>query len=68
MGIDWGLALQVGGIGFGMVFVLLVILALVVQLTGLATTKASGNKNKTNASHFCNQCSLFTISFFSFPR
>lgn len=34
MGIDWGLALQIGGAGFGMVFALLIILAFAVWITG----------------------------------
>ena len=34
MVIDWGFAGQVGGAGFGMVFALLIILALVIWLTG----------------------------------
>lgn len=34
MAIDWGFAGQVGGAGFGVVFVLLIILAIVIWLTG----------------------------------
>lgn len=44
MGIDWGLAGQIGGVGFGMVFALLIILAVVVWLTGLVITKTSTGK------------------------
>ena len=34
MGVDWELAIQIGGAGFGMVFALLIILAIVIWLTG----------------------------------
>ncbi len=44
MGIDWGLAVQIGGVGFGMVFALLIVLAVVVWLTGLVITKNSTGK------------------------
>ena len=47
MAIDWGFAGQVGGVGFGMVFFLLIILAIVIRLTGLVVNKASFNKNRT---------------------
>ena len=48
MGIDWGFAGQVGIIGFGMVFALLVILAGVIWLTGLVVNRTSTIKNKTD--------------------
>lgn len=48
MGIDWGFAGQVGGAGFVMVFVLLIILAVVIWLTGLIVNRASANKSKTD--------------------
>ena len=48
MGIDWGFAGQVGGVGFGMVFALLIILAIVIWLTGLVVNKPSTDKNKTD--------------------
>ena len=48
MGVDWGFAGQVGGVGFGMVFVLLVILAVVIWITGLVVNKMSTDKNKTD--------------------
>ena len=48
MGIDWGFAGQIGGIGFGMVFVLLIILAAVIWLTGLVITKISTGKAETS--------------------
>jgi len=44
MGIDWGFAGQVGGVGFGMVFGLLIILAIVIWLTGMVINqKSTGN-------------------------
>ena len=44
MGVDWGFAGQVGGVGFGMVFVLLILLAAVIWLTGLIVTKTGAAK------------------------
>ncbi len=41
MGVDWGFAGQVGGVGFGMVFALLIILAVVIRLTGVMLNKIS---------------------------
>ena len=46
MGIDWGFAGQIGGIGFGMVFVLLIILALAIWLTGVVINKISIQKGE----------------------
>ncbi len=52
MAVDWGFAGQVGGVGFGMVFALLIILAIVIWVVGLilsrtGTSKAeSGDKKK----------------------
>ena len=48
MGVDWGFAGQVGAAGFGMVFFLLVLLAIVIWLTGLILNKVSADKNKTD--------------------
>ena len=48
MVIDWGFAGQVGAAGFGMVFVLLIILAIVIWLTGLILNKVSTDKSKTD--------------------
>jgi len=48
MGVDWGFAGQVGGVGFGMVFVLLVILAIVIWLTGIVVNKTTSGKDKTD--------------------
>ena len=47
MEIPWGQAIQVGGIGFGTVFVLLIILAFVIWLTGLVLNKISTGKSET---------------------
>ena len=49
MGVDWGFAGQVGGMGFGMVFALLVILAVVIWLTGMALGKISTGKSETDS-------------------
>ena len=48
MGIDWGFAGLVGGIGFIMVFVLLVLLAIVIWLTGLVLSKIGTGKAETS--------------------
>ena len=46
MGVDWGFAGQVGGMGFGMVFFLLVILAIVIWSTGRVINKLSVGKDE----------------------
>jgi len=46
MTIPWDQAIQVGGVGFGMVFVLLIILAVVIWLTGLVLNKISTDKSE----------------------
>ena len=38
MTIDWGFAGQIGGVGFGVVFILLAILAIFIWLTGWVNT------------------------------
>ena len=48
MGVPWGQAVQVGGVGFGMVFILLIILAIVIWLTGLVLNKISAAKSETS--------------------
>ena len=48
MVVDWGFAGQVGGVGFGMVFALLIILALVIWLTGLLVNKARRDRNESD--------------------
>ena len=47
MGVDWGFAGQVGGVGFGMVFLLLIILAVVIWLVGVVLNRISLAKDKT---------------------
>ena len=39
MGIDWGHAYQVGGVGFGLVFVVLIFLAVVMWVSGIIIKK-----------------------------
>ncbi len=39
MEVSWGQALQIGGIGFGLVFAVLIILALAIWPTGLVLSK-----------------------------
>jgi len=47
MGVDWGFAGQIGGAGFGMVFFLLIVLAVIVRLTGwFFNQAASGDSIK----------------------
>jgi len=48
MVVDWGFAGQVGGIGFGLVFAVLAILALAIWLTGLVLSKISAGKAETS--------------------
>ena len=48
MVIDWGFAGQVGGMGFGMVFALLIILAIIIWLTGLILNKTAAKKHVTD--------------------
>ena len=47
MGVDWGLAGQIGGIGFGLVFVVLTVLALAIWLMGLVLSKIGSGKGET---------------------
>ena len=44
MTIDWGFAGQIGGFGFGLVFVVLIILALAIWLTGLVLHRIDTDK------------------------
>jgi Na+-transporting methylmalonyl-CoA/oxaloacetate decarboxylase gamma subunit len=48
MTVDWGFAGQIGGIGFGLVFAVLIILALVIWLTGLVLGKIGTGKAEVN--------------------
>ncbi len=47
MAIDWGFAGQVGGIGFGLVFIVLIILAVTIWLVGVVLNKISTREAKT---------------------
>ncbi len=47
MEIDWGFAGQIGGFGFGMVFVVLIILAVAIWLTGLIIRKIEAGNEET---------------------
>ena len=48
MAVDWGLARQIGGMGFGIVFAVLIILAVVIWLTGLVIRKIDTNEDETS--------------------
>ena len=45
----WGQAGQIGGIGFGLVFAVLIVLAITVWLTGLVVGKIVSGKKEANA-------------------
>ena len=45
--IDWAFAGKIGGVGFGMVFAVLVILALVLWLTGLIFKRLDKGEEET---------------------
>jgi len=45
--IDWGLTAKIAGGGFGMVFIILAILALVVWLVGLGVQRFSKGSSKS---------------------
>jgi Na+-transporting methylmalonyl-CoA/oxaloacetate decarboxylase gamma subunit len=47
MGVDWGLAGQIAGIGFGLVFVVLTVLALAIWLVGSVLSKIDSGKGET---------------------
>ncbi len=47
MTVDWGFAGQIGGIGFGMVFAVLVILAIAIWLVGLLIRRFDSGEEKT---------------------
>ena len=48
MGVDWGFAGQIGGFGFGLVFVVLIVLALAIWLTGLILSKITASKGEVS--------------------
>lgn len=49
MAVDWGFAAQVGGLGFGLVFTVLVMLALVIRLVSLVIGKFTTGQVDTGA-------------------
>jgi|TARA_B100000315_G_scaffold159000_1_gene147554 Na+-transporting methylmalonyl-CoA/oxaloacetate decarboxylase gamma subunit len=48
MAVDWAQAWQIGGVGFGLVFAVLVILALTMWLTGLLLGKLCTNDSDSS--------------------
>ena len=46
MPVDWGFAGQIGGIGFSLVFVVLIILAVAIWLVGIVVRKVSPDKGE----------------------
>ena len=49
MEVPWGQAAEIGVVGFGTVFALLIILAIIIWLTGLVLGKISAGKSETNS-------------------
>lgn len=47
MPVDWGFAWQVGAVGFGAVFMLLIILGIVIWLVGLILNKTGLGRAET---------------------
>ena len=45
--VDWAFAGKIGGVGFGMVFAVLVILAVILWLVGLVFTKINTGTKET---------------------
>ncbi len=50
MSIEWGLAAQIGGIGFGFVFAVLIILAVAIWIIGLVARKMEVGEEETGDS------------------
>ena len=50
MAIDWAFAGKIGGVGFGMVFAVLLILAIVLWVVGLIFTRLAAGKEDTGDS------------------
>lgn len=48
MAVDWGFAGLIGGVGFGAVFVLLVVLGVVIWLVGVIVNKIGTGKSETS--------------------
>jgi Na+-transporting methylmalonyl-CoA/oxaloacetate decarboxylase gamma subunit len=46
--VDWGFAGQIGGLGFGLVFVVLAILAVAIWLVGLVLRKIGADKGSAS--------------------
>lgn len=44
MAVNWGFAGQIGGVSFGLVFAILIILALAIWIIGLIINKIGANK------------------------
>ncbi len=44
MAVDWGFAAQIGGVGFTLVFVVLIVLAVAIWLVGMIINKISTRK------------------------
>jgi len=49
MAVDWGFAGQVAGVGFGVVFALLIILGVIIWLVGLIVNKIGVSKAEASA-------------------
>ena len=47
MEVDWGQAFQIGGIGFGLVFGVLTLLALVMWLLGVVIRRIDASEDET---------------------
>ncbi len=50
MEVEWGRALQIGGVGFGIVFLVLIILAIAIWLAGLVISRIGIGKDETGDS------------------
>ncbi len=48
MAVDWGFAGQVGGVGFSVVFVVLIILGITIWLVGLILNKIGVSKTEAS--------------------
>ena len=46
MAVDWGFAGKIGGFGFGLVFVVLIILAMAIRVVGLVAKKTGIGKSE----------------------
>ena len=51
MTVDWGFAGQVGGVGFGIVFAVLIILAVAIWLTGLVIRRIGADKKEETSNN-----------------